>query len=75
MPTWPDGPLPRVERDDEYPNPLFFHACTDGRVLRTFLPLGAEGWAWQDDGALVPSVHCHACGCHGWWTADGWVPA
>lgn len=75
MPDWPDGPLPRVERDrvDGYPNPEFFHTCADGRVHRTFLPLGPDGWAWQDDGSLEPSVNCEACHTHGFWTANGWI--
>lgn len=72
---WPDGPLPRVERDDEYQNPMFFHSC-NGVVRRTFLPLSRErGWRWTDEGDLMPSVHCTTCGTHGWWTSfEGWQP-
>lgn len=70
---WPDGPLPRVKRDPDYANPVFFHSC-DGVVKRTFLPLSRErGWWWTDEGDLAPSVHCTSCGTHGWWRSNGWV--
>lgn len=77
IPFFADGPLPRVERDEtgDYPNPIFFHTCADGRAHRTFLSLGPEGWQWAADGSLEPSVNCQRCHTHGWWTATGWRSA
>lgn len=75
----PSKPLPRVERDPDDDHPVFFHQCTDKHTLTNRLggklPLGPDGWQWQADGSLTPSIHCLECGCHGWATANGWVPA
>ena len=37
--------------------------------------IGHDGWQWQDDGSLEPSVNCGDCGTHGWWTSTGWRKA
>lgn len=74
---WPDGPLPRIERGSEFDanHPVFFHDC-DGTVRRTLLPLSPEtGWWWEADATLAPSIHCHACGTHGWWREGKWQQA
>lgn len=64
--------LPRVERDDEG-RPRFIHACTSVPVHSGTLPLNHEtGWWWADDDTLMPSIHCHRCGTHGWWRNGQW---
>ena len=70
-----DTTLPRIESDDDG-HPIFHHDC-GGTTRRTILKLNREtGWWWTDDGHLMPSVHCHACGTHGWWRGkQGWVTA
>jgi hypothetical protein len=76
------GPLPRVERDPEDDHPLFFHACTGVHAgwenFGAKLPLGPDGWQWQADGSLTPSIQClEGCGTHGFWDGPerGWRPA
>jgi hypothetical protein len=80
----PDKPLPRVEHDPDDDHPLFFHLCTapwltDAAEFARIggkLPIGPDGWQWQPDGSLTPSIKCLECGCHGFWRgAAGWVPA
>jgi hypothetical protein len=80
MSSDPGRPLPRVERDPEDDHPLFFHACTgvhaDWENFGGKLPLGPDGWQWQADGSLSPSIECLECGCHGFWRGEqGWVSA
>ena len=66
------GEIPCVERDAEG-RPKFVHACTDGRLRRTTLPLSREtGWWWADDNTLMPSIHCQSCGTHCWWRNGQW---
>lgn len=67
-----DERMPRVERDADG-RPKFVHACTESRIRRTVLPLShATGWWWADGDSLMPSIHCHACGTHGWWRNGQW---
>jgi hypothetical protein len=66
--------LPRVERHEDGEHPVFFHDCA-GTVRHTILPIGQQGWTWQDDDTLTPSVHCHTCGTHGWWRNGEWERA
>ena len=77
-------PLPRVERDPDDDHPVFFHHCTapwlrddsPSRRLGGKLPLGPDGWQWQADGSLTPSIQCLECGCHGFWRGEqGWTSA
>lgn len=79
-------PLPRVERDPDDDHPVFFHECTapwlredsPSRRLGAKLPLGPDGWQWQADGSLTPSIQClEGCGTHGFWDGPerGWRPA
>ena len=76
---YPDGNLPRVERDPDDNHPVFFHRCKDRdpefERIGGKLPLGPDGWQWQPDGSLVPSINCLECGTHGFWTANGWIGA
>lgn len=78
--TTADLPLPRVERDPDDGRPVFFHHCMDERDpefdrIGGKLPLGPDGWQWQADGSLSPSIECQRCGTHGWHTAAGWRSA
>ncbi len=84
MPPDADKPLPRVERDPDDGHPVFFHRCTapwldDSSEFSRIggkLPLGPDGWQWQPDGSLTPSIECLECGTHGFWRVDaGWVSA
>jgi hypothetical protein len=77
-----DKPLPRVERDPDDDHPLFFHECTGVHAgwsdIGGKLPLGPDGWQWQEDGSLRPSIQClEGCGTHGFWDGPerGWRPA
>lgn len=76
-----DLPLPRVERNPDDDHPVFFHRCTDTHTLSADiggnLPLGPDGWQWQADGSLTPSIECLECGTHGFWDGPerGWRPA
>lgn len=71
-------PLPRVERDPEDDHPVFYHSCTGIHAgwedFGGKLPLGPNGWQWQPDGSLRPSIECLECLCHGFWDGpeNGW---
>jgi hypothetical protein len=66
--------LPRVDRDEEG-RPQFSHVCINVPVHRTTLLLSQEnGWWWQDENTLMPSIHCHRCDTHGWWRNGVWEP-
>lgn len=73
----PDFPFPRVERDPVDDHPVFFHHCNRDPKWDRFggkLPLGPDGWQWQQDGSLRPSIECLECGTHGFWDGPerGW---
>jgi hypothetical protein len=59
----------RVERDEDG-HPVWVHDCSDASFnpVRVTLPLGPQGWEWTADGGLTPSILCHGCGAHGFWT-------
>ncbi len=62
--------LPRVERTDGG-HALWIHVCSGvsqpPHRIEATLPTGASGWRWGPDGSLIPSIHCHNCGTHGFW--------
>lgn len=74
LPSGAGEALPRVDRTEDG-HPFFSHACTSVPVDRRTLPLNhATGWWWESDDTLMPSIHCHRCGTHGWWRDGQWVP-
>lgn len=62
--------LPRVERTEDG-RALWIHVCSGisqppHRIDAT-LPVGENGWRWEPDGSLTPSILCGNCGIHGFW--------
>ena len=68
--------IPWVEPDERTGHFRFIHACTGGMKRISVLPIGEEGWQWdQEADTVTPSIHCLGCETHGFWREGKWVPA
>lgn len=62
---------PYVDWDDD--RPLFVHVCTDGEQASMLTNLQWRGD--RKDNSVYPSIWCHICGVHGFWTRGRWKSA
>ncbi|MHA4848568.1 hypothetical protein L1080_003355 [Rhodococcus sp. MSC1_016] len=70
-----DGPT--VQIVPEQGVVIFRHRCTDWSfenfgTAEARLPLGGSGWQLVDENTISPSILCHNCGTHGYWTDGEW---
>ncbi len=71
---------PRIEIHTDIGQAWFYHRCTDWSfenfgIAEARLPLGEGGWQLINEHTISPSVHCHNCGTHGFWTDGKWITA
>ncbi|EKT83035.1 hypothetical protein Mbo4_018 [Rhodococcus phage Mbo4] len=70
-----DGPVVQIFPEDR--EARFYHRCTDWSfenfgVSEVRLPLGDSGWRIVNENTISPSILCHNCGAHGFWTDGEW---
>lgn len=76
------APTPYVLPHDDGEHFWWFHLCWDylgeqgarrDRVTETMLPLGGDGWKYdKTTDTITPSILCHRCETHGWWSYGKW---
>ena len=70
-----DGPVVHIFPDIH--EARFYHRCTDWSFenfgeSEACLPLGDGAWQLVDEDTISPSILCHNCGTHGYWTNGEW---
>ncbi|MCQ4148665.1 hypothetical protein [Rhodococcus qingshengii] len=69
------GPVVRIFVEERVAT--FHHRCTDWSfenfgITEARLPLGDGGWQLVNENTVSPSILCHNCSTHGFWTNGEW---